>query len=199
MQGDYTRKLQEEVSPWRQLGVDSPDSVKEALAIAEALQNPEFQRQLYDRLADQFGDADELDAVDDEFTDPRDKQLSELAQRLESFERRQVEAEVNATLAREQAEIKTAHPEWGDDEMQKVAMLAIANGGSLLKGAEVYASIAGEAVRKHIESKAVVTAGGAAAPRTTAHAEVPDKGFGDDLEAAHKAALAYFRAHAADQ
>lgn len=193
MQADYTRKTQE-IAPWRKLGDGiTPETVEEAIALRESLQNPDVQRQLYEHLSAAFAgdDVDVEDADTEGFDDPRDAALNDLTQRLETFERRQVQAEAEAELNRQEAAIRESNPSWNDDDMQTVAQFALAHQGDLLKGAEAYQALQSRLLKTHMDNKASVPAG-ATGSTATGHAEVPQK-F-DNLEDAHKAAMAAWRA-----
>ena len=188
MQADYTRKTQE-IAPYRALGVDAAKA-QEALSVYDNLQNPEFQKALYDKLAESYANAEPVDLEED---DPRDKQFSELSNRIAAFESRAIQQEVESDIAKQEAIIRTENPGWGDDEMQTVAQLSFSHNGNLIKGAETFKALQNTIISRHIEKKASVP-GSIGAPVPSANAEVPQEGF-KDLDEAHKAAMAYWRSH----
>lgn len=191
MQADYTRKAQE-IAPYRKLGA-TPEEAQQALAAVESLKNPEIQRQLFEELSNVFGGQMPGEDEIPEFDDPRDEQLADLGRRLEGFEQRQVLAEVEARLERDERVLRTENPSWNDDDFETVAQFAIANGGDLLKGAEVFKGLQQRLLKTHLDGKASVPAG-TGSPGATGHAEVPTTKF-DNIEDAHKAALAYWNAN----
>jgi hypothetical protein len=196
MQADYTRKTQSVAELRKQYeGIDA-EAAREALALRDQLQNPDVQRQLYEHLASQFANADEpqefmQEGDEDGFNDPRDTQLQQLSQRLEQFETRQIQAEVEQDLSRKEAMLREQNPTWSDEDMQTVAQFALSHGGDLLQGAEAYKALQSRLLKAHMDSKASVP-GGAGSVSATGHAEVPQK-F-DSLDDAHKAAMVAWRA-----
>lgn len=195
MQADYTRKTQSVAELRKQYeGIDA-EAAREALVLRDQLQNPEVQRQLYEHLAAQFANADEsqefMQDEDEGFNDPRDTQLQQLSQRLEQFETRQIQAEVEHDLNRKEALLREQNPTWSDEDMQTVAQFALSHGGDLLQGAEAYKALQGRLLKAHMDGKASVP-GGAGGVSATGHAEVPQK-F-DSLDDAHLAAMVAWRA-----
>lgn len=188
--GDYTRKTQE-IAPLRntlqEYGL-SAEEAREALGFVQALQDPHNLKVLYENLSTQFGGAgqpaDEYE--EEEFTDPRDRAVAELSQKVESFESNMLRQQAESTLDRFDAVVRGENPNWQDEDMNTVYRLAVSHGGDVLKAAEDYKSLQQRILGAHLGSKAQVPVGGNA-PGATAHAEAPVK-F-NSMEEAHKAAM----------
>jgi hypothetical protein len=174
LQADYTRKTQE-IAPLRKLGVDA-DVAAQAVEFVSRLEDPDFQRQIYDRLAPQFGSTDKGDEFDFDLDpadqgDPRDQQIQALTQRLEAFEQSIIEKEVHADLDRQDAIVRSSNPDFNDEDMRSVALHALNYQGDLVKGAEAYKAEMQRVLSRHIATKESVPATGLLP--SSGHADVP--------------------------
>jgi hypothetical protein len=179
MQADYTRKLQE-AAPWRglgnELGVDSPDSIKEAVELYTFLQDEKNVRALSEQLNQAFGTgqpaapqpaATEPGYEDGSFEDLENPQLSELRSRVDqltsAIQQRDVAAQEEAVrwqlmgeMNRQEAVIKEQHPDWGDDEWNALWSLSVAFDGNLMEASNHLDAAANSRVTRLLNSKAAV-------------------------------------------
>lgn len=221
MQADYTRKLQTEVAPWRSFqeqGID-PDSALQAVQFIQALEtDPQFVQAVHSRLSEALqaqgltpaqADAvatqqvqESLEPGDDGWVDPEVKSLREEVESLrswrEGFEEERAQYAMAAEIQRAEMAIRQANPEYTDEDMARVFELAFAHGGDLVVAEQSYRAMRDAFVGNYINSKGAA----ASAPPVVegaGHASVPAEGFGDDIEAAHKAALQHLLQSVADQ
>lgn len=201
-QADYTRKTQE-IAPIRQIMQDtgmSADEARQALDFVQGLNDPQNLRQLFEHLQGQFGEETSEQTTDDEgLVDPRDRQIEDLSSRLGRFEEQQAIQSAQRDMSSAEQAIRTAHPDWKDQDIERVQSLAVAHmhSGKDIKGAmEAAATDFGawrdEVLSTYVSGKGTSTNGVPAIPGATTHAQTPET-F-KNLDDATKAALARFGA-----
>lgn len=211
MQADYTRKTQE-VAPLRKMAEQygGVDSVQQGLEFLQAVQSdPQVALAFHGELTKALTDAGLTPAeaaaaasemvsqqteTEDEFAtdDPRDKQLQDLLQWKEQMERDQQLRETEANLTRQEMAIRQAHPEYTDDDVNDIYRLSYSTAGDLNKAAESFETLRQRFIGGYVDSKGTVPTG-IGAPATGV-AQIPEEGFGSNLEAAHDAARKQFMA-----
>lgn len=205
------RQLQEE------LGLDQ-DGLRQAAELYSALQDPQQLVSFYNELtsaleANGLSPAQAAQAAtetiqgatqpgeDPALMDPEERRLAELEARLASFEKQQVDADAQrqreaqqmafvAEMNRQESLVRETYPNWTQEDIDQV--YASSNGGniSLMEAASNLAAYTASKVSRILEGKGAVAAG-------AAHTQLPPavagttrpQGFGDDLDAAHRAAL----------
>lgn len=178
MQSDYTRKLQA-ATPWRklgeELGVDSPDSVREAVELYTFLQDENNVRALAEQLNQAFGigqapaqqPATAPEFADGSFEELENPQLAELRNELtqlkSSLEQRDAVAQEEAMrwqlmgeMNRQEAVIKEQHPDWGEDEWNALWSLSVAFDGNLMEASNYLDAAANSRVTRLLNGKAAV-------------------------------------------
>lgn len=180
MQSDYTRK-QQEAAPWRrlgeELGVDSPDSIREAVELYTFLQDENNVRALYAELNQAFGGGQDpaVPAAPatvpgyegesfEELENPQLAELrNELAQVKQTIAQRDAAAQEDAVrwqlmgeMNRQEALIKEQHPDWGDDEWNALWGLSVAFDGNLMDAATHLDAAANARVTRLLNGKAAV-------------------------------------------
>lgn len=185
MQADYTRKTQE-ASPWRslgeELGVDSPDSIREAAELYSYLQDPNNLYALYSSLGNVLGQASppvpgqvpgqpatELpygaEGTDDDFAamdNPAVAQLQSRLDQLQSYiQERDVAQQQEALqwqllgeMNRQEAAIQEQHPDWGEEEWNTLWNLSVASDGDLFAAAQHVEAAQNAAVTRLLNGKA---------------------------------------------
>lgn len=204
-QADYTRKTQE-IAPIRQVmsefGLDA-DAAREALEFVHTIQSdPEALRNLYTNLAQQFGEDGGMGDAEDfgHEVDPRDQQIQDLSTRLERFEQAQAMQQAEQQLTAAVSQVKSAHPDWGDSDIERVQKLAVVHmqqpnadiGRAMAAAAEEFKGWRDEVLGSYIDGKGNVTTGGTPPIQTGTHSQTPES-F-SNLDDATKAALARFGA-----
>lgn len=197
LQGDYTRKTQE-IAPIRSLMEQTGMSVEEAqqaLTFVQSLNDPAALQTLYDNLGEHLGSSAPVE--DDGSVDPRDRQIGDLATRLERFEKAQMQTEAANALSTATAAVKEAYPGFQAADMTRVEQLAIAHmqGGkdittSLSDAAKEYKTWQDETLASYIAGKGNVAAQGGKPLVGGTHAQTPET-FAN-LDEATKAAMAAF-------
>lgn len=201
---DYTRKTQE-IAPVRQIMQDtglSAEEARQALEFVQSLNDPEALRNLYTNLGEQFGNEDgngDLQGYGDE-VDPRDQQIQGLEERLGRFEQAQAMQQAETQLHAAISQVKSAHPDWSDSDMERVQKLAVVHmqapnadiGRALSAAADEFKGWRDEVLSSYIDGKGNVTTGGTPALTQTTHAQTPET-F-SNLDDATKAAMARFGA-----
>lgn len=177
MQSDYTRK-QQEAAPWRrlgeELGVDSPDSIREAVELYTFLQDENNVRALAEQLNQAYGlgqapapqaPATEYgDASFEELENPQLAELrNELAQVKQTIAERDAAAQEDAVrwqlmgeMNRQEALIKEQHPDWGEDEWNALWGMSVAFDGNLMDAATHLDAAANARVTRLLNGKAAV-------------------------------------------
>jgi hypothetical protein len=206
------RKLAEET------GLDV-DGLRSSAELYSALQDPtqivEFHKELTDALVAQgLSPAQAAQAATEHVTstvaggeedlslDPEERRVQELTARLDRFEQaqqaeqaqRQQEARANQMLAemnRQEMVIKEQHPDWAQEEIDATYELSAFYGGNLIEAAARFDDLMSSRIAKVLNGKGAAASNPALAPPpvgTGATSRGMD--FGDDLNAAHKAAMA---------
>jgi hypothetical protein len=212
LQGDYTRKTQE-IAQMRSLQESlgdnwDPDRVTQSMEFVQALEtDADFAHAVYNQLNDVLMQAGLLEGapapegypnqgvVDPEFDDPESvlaQQIAELTAWKDQQEAAQQEQQLAAYIQRQDMAIRQEHPEWQDQDYDAVYQLAFAHGGDLMQAAQTYETLSTRFVEDYIARKSQVPSG-ATTVVSGGPAAVPSVGFGDDLDAAHRAALEHFR------
>lgn len=206
MQADYTRK-QQEAAPWRklgeELGIDSPDSFREAAELYSYLQDPNNLHLLYSSLGNVLGQGGQPQApapateyaqqlpqgVDEEFASLEDPAVAQLKQQVDALQgyiqerdaAQQQEALQWALLGemnRQEALLKEQHPDWGDEEWGALWNLSVAYNGDLVAASNHIEAAQNAAVTRLLNGKAQAAATPGltpeAPPRVAAVAETPD-------------------------
>lgn len=218
MQADYTRKLQQ-ASPWRslgeELGVDSPDSIREAVELYTFLQDESNVRALAEQLNQAFGTgqaaAPQQAATEYEYEggyeELENPQLAELRSQLEEFkstlQQRDAAAQEEAVrwqlmgeMNRQEAVIKEQHPDWGDDEWNALWSLSVAFDGNLMEASNYLDAAANARVTRLLNGKAAVAeTPGLTRPAPNRVGEtVPERDYSDpELADLTKEAVEYVR------
>lgn len=225
MLSDYTRKTQE-AAPWRklgeELGIDSPDSFREAAELYSYLQDPNNLHTLYSSLGNVLGQAQPAtqgppatetpfgaaqQGQGDEFASLEDPGVAELKQQMSALtsyvqEReaaQQQEALQWALLGemnRQEAALKEQHPDWGEEEWNTLWNLSVAYNGDLLAASNHIEAAQNAAVTRLLNGKAQAaeTPGltPIAPPRQGTEVETPD--YSDtELRAQTAQAVEYLR------
>lgn len=196
MQGDYTRKTQE-IAPFRKMleesGLD-PDQARQALEFVTGLQDETVQRQLFNELQTRFGGNPEEFGTDEydetSAVDPRDRQIQELQDRLDGWERQQALSAAEMQLDRAEQAIRGENPSWSDDDIMDVKRMALSFNGDLMAAADYIKSRDQRILSSYVDGKGSVAAGTPSPMPNTGHAQTPHT-FGD-LDEATKAALETF-------
>lgn len=140
-----------------------------------------------------------------EYVDPETARVNALEQRLATFEKQNADAQraqaeermqmnLVAEMNRMEMVVKEAHPDWDQKDLDAVYELSAFYGGDLITAADRLDAYANGRLTKILNGKV------AAASLPGNHPVVPSTGmtrgmdFGDDLDAAHKAAMAAVRA-----
>lgn len=188
---DYTRKTQE-VAQQRQ-------EAEQALQFIDALNNdPQFAKQVYDALAESLPQATNYEYDDNslylpEEDDPYAQKLAELEQWKTGLEKQFEEAQWNAHIDRQLAEVRSANADWTDDDINDVIGLGFATQGDLHKAADMLSQIKNRVVSSYVEQKSSVQAPALTLPSVSA--QVPPEGFtGVEDKRLHDAAMERLRA-----
>lgn len=219
MQGDYTRKTQEIAQTRQlqtELGLDG-DGLRSAAELYSALQDPEQLVSFYNELtsaleANGLTPAQAAQAatehiqgttepgVDPALMDPEERRLADLEAKLSRFEQERT-AEVEqrqrdmqnmalvAEMNRQEQLVREAYPSWSQADIDATYAFA-GNGTDLVEAASKLAAYTADKVSRILDGKGAVAS-------NPAHATLPPalagttrpQGFGDDLDAAHRAAL----------
>lgn len=219
MQSDYTRK-QQQAAPWRQLGeelgVDSPDSIREAVELYTFLQDENNVRALAEQLNQAYGlgqpaspaaPATEPGYENASFEELENPQLAELrnelaqvkqtiAQRDAAAQEEAVRWQLMGEMNRQEAVIKEQHPEWGEDEWNALWGLSVAFDGNLMDAATHLDAAANARVTRLLNGKAAVAeTPGLTPPAPSRVGEaVPERDYADpELRDLTKEAVEYVR------
>lgn len=213
MQGDYTRKTQA-VAPYLRLqeeyGPDfDPSRVTQSLEFVTALEtDPDFARAVYDQLHSVLDQAGLLEAAEaagivpgeeslgpDSFEDaesPLAREIQELKAWKAEQESYAQEQALAAHIQRQEMALRQDNPDWGDSDWDAVYQLAFAHGGDLFAAGQTYEALQTRLLENYIEKKADVPSG-VSTVTGGQFAVAPPEGYGDDLDAAHKAAVEHLR------
>lgn len=206
------RKLAEET------GLDV-DGLRNSAELYSALQDPnqivEFHKELTDALVAQGLTPAEAAAAatthvtetvtgtaeEDLSLDPEERRVQELTARLDRFEQaqqaeadqRQKVEELNRQIAnwnQQEMAVKDMHPDWGQEDIDAVYEIAAFHGNDLVKGAARLDEYVSGRLAKILNGKGAAQGNVALAPTPVTGAVSRGMDFGDDLNAAHKAAMA---------
>lgn len=177
MLADYTRKTQE-AAGWRNLGkdlgIDSPDQVREAAELYAYLQDPNNMRELYDSLGQYLGQPvepaaatrpDPVQGVDDAFAALDDPAVSDIRRELADLrqqmsqqeETRQQEAlqwQLIGEMNRQEAALKEQHPEWGQEDWDALWAASVSTNGDLHAAAAQIEAAQNAAITRLLNAKA---------------------------------------------
>ena len=176
LQADYTRK-QQEAAPWRklgdELGVESPDALKEAAELYAYLQDPNNLYGLYQQLGQTFGGQEPVapatPAVEPSselgFESLENPAVAELKQELDGLKAYLGEREVAqqqealqwqllGEMNRQEALLKEQHPDWGEEEWNAVWNASVATDGDLVAAANHVSAAQQAAIVRLLNSKA---------------------------------------------
>ena len=220
MQADYTRKTQEAAPYRKlaeDTGLDV-DGLRQSAELYSALQDPQqivqFHQELTDALRAQGLTQAEATAAatqtvqeslaggGDESLDPEEQRFQALEAKLASFEQaakadaetRQNEAragQIVAEMNRQQMVIQEQHPDWTQEDIDATYEISAFYGGNLIQAAARYDELMSNRVARILNGKGAAQSNAALAPLPGAVAGLSrGMDFGDDLNAAHKAAMA---------
>lgn len=205
MQADYTRKTQEVAELRRQYeafseaGVD-PDTALQAVGFLQQLNtDPDFAQQVAAQIQQTVGTPevsqssfDETPSVDNSYDNLPPSLAAELEQMRafrEEMVAMQAQQETMAELEAMESTIRTANPQYTDDDMEAIYSLAYATDGDLMAAQEEYHRIQQRLLGGYLQSKQVPHG---ATPAPSAPSSVPTPGF-TNLDDAHKAAMEVVR------
>lgn len=206
MQADYTRKTQE-LAEWRtkmgalsSLEVDPEEAVRMVNFVQQLDSDPAFAREFVSHVSQQ------LDGVDHN-QNPMDgepiveetnyggippelaNELAEMREFRAQMQEQQAIQELEQQLEVQEQTIKTANPQFTDEDMEAVYSLAHATDGDLLAAADMYHAIQQRLLGNYLQAKQVPY-GATSAPGGPSM--IPSKEFGS-LDEAHKAAMEALR------
>lgn len=201
MQADYTRKTQEVAELRRQYesfseaGVD-PDAALSAVEFLQALNtDPSFALQVAQQIQQQVGTSDasqsayettpDIDNSYESLPPALAAELEQMRQFREEVLEMQAQQESMAELEAMENTIRTANPNYTDDDMEAIYSLAYATDGDLMAAQEQYHIIQQRLLGGYLQSKQVPHG---ATPAPAAPSSVPSPGF-KSLDDAHKAAM----------
>lgn len=164
MQSDYTRKTQELAEQRRQ--------AEQSLAFVDALNSdPQFAYEVFNRLQgqlaqygyldqppvqDDFGLEDEY-GYDDVEPDPLSREVAELRAWKDQFETQMYQQQLEVQLDRQIADIRSAHPEYNDQDIQDIIQIGFATNGDLMAAADAFQGMQDRLLARYLESKGKVT------------------------------------------
>lgn len=176
MLSDYTRKTQE-AAPWRklgeELGVESPEAIREAAELYVALQDPNNLSVLYNQLSQVFGqgpsapapetpefqgDEAEFAAMDNPALAQLKSEVSDLrdyiSQRDTEQQQEALQWQLLGELNRQEAMLKEQHPDWGEDEWNSLWNMSVAFDGDLNQAANYVEATQNAAITRLLNGKA---------------------------------------------
>lgn len=206
-----TRQLQSE------LGLDG-EGLRQAAELYAALQDPNQLVQFYNELssaleANGLTPAQAAQAAtehiqttmspetDQSLMDPEERRIAEVEARLAAFEQNQQAADARrmeeirnmaiiAEANRQESLVRETYKDFDQEDIDKVYAMSGAYGGSLIEAAAALADYTSSKVAKILNGKSAVSSDPANSPLPPALAGVTrPQSFGDDLDAAHRAAL----------
>lgn len=217
MQADYVRKTQALADQRKQFeSIGDVDRASQAVEFLNALEtDPQFVVSVHQQLsaalqeagltpaqanaqaaAEIQGQVGGQEQAYDEYgnpvaPDPLAAEVAELKAFKQEYEQHQAEIQMASQLQSAEMAIRQQNPTWSDDDMGAVFELAFAHGGNLVAAADAYKSLQDRLLTNYIQTKG--EAAGAAPPVIAGGAgnAAPVEGFGQDLDAAHKAASAH--------
>lgn len=221
MQSDYTRKTQA-AAPWRklseELGVDSPDAIRDAVEVYTRLQDPNALREFVSEANRLLGleqpaapAAAASPAAQGDFDlgleDP-DLQAAlapimgevsqlreELARRDAAAQQEQMQWALLGEINRQEAMLKEAHPNWGEEEWDALWNTSVAFNGDLMAAAQHIEAVQNAGITRLLNSKHEATHVEGLTPPTPAAVQTPPTVDEDDpeLRGATQAAKEFLR------
>jgi hypothetical protein len=210
-QGDYTRSKQ---ALAEQYGGMDLDAARESLEFVQALQsNPDFAIAVHSQLssalqemgyspeqansvAEQTMHAESLGGTD-EYEDEPDsamaREIAELKSWKEQQEAERFEMDLASKLQREEMGIRAADPSLKEHEIDRIYQLGFATGGDLGAAYQIYKGWKDETLSDYFDAKTTGMSSVPSVPDSTGYATEGPKGFGEDLDAATKAAQQFLR------
>lgn len=219
MLADYTRKTQEVApyrQLAQETGLDVA-GLRQSAELYSALQDPQQLVQFHTELtsalqASGLTPAEAEQAATDYVAgqqgigqedlslDPDEARIQALESKLQAFEQTQQQREqaiqqqqlqgaLVAEMNRQESVVKESHPDWEQSDIDAVYELSAFYGGSLIDASNRYDEIISNRVTKILNGKGAVSANTAFSPLPSAATTSRGTAFGDDLNAAHKAAM----------
>lgn len=159
MQADYTRKTQElaaqrqEAEQYAQFVQALNTDPQFAMAVLERLQTQLQQAGFYQpAVQDEFG-VDESDGYEDYESDPYVRELEELKSWKEQMEAEWENAHNEAIINRQIAEIRSAHPDYTQEDIEDVYALGFYTNGDLHAANEMFRGIIDRSLARYLETK----------------------------------------------
>jgi hypothetical protein len=207
-----TRQLQSE------LGLDG-DGLRQAAELYSALQDPEQLVSFYNELQSALqangltpaqAEAAATEHIQSTLTpgaddaammDPEERRIADMEGRLARFEqqqateqqtrqREQQQMALVAEMNRQESIVREQFPDWNQEDIETVYRMAPGYGGSLVDAAANLAEYTSARVARILNGKGAVASNAAHGTLPPAMSGVTrPMGFGDDLDAAHRAAL----------
>jgi hypothetical protein len=202
MQADYTRKTQEisdlrrQYESFSEAGVDA-DSALQAVGFLEKLNNDsQFALEVAENIRQSLGTPDvsqpvvaETPETSNESYDGLPPQLAKELEEMRAFRDEmlatQAQQETMAEIEAMENTIRTANPDYTDDDLEAVYSLAYAHNGDLLAAQQSYHQIQQRLLGSYLQAKTVPHG---ATPAPSSPSSVPGRAFGN-LDDAHKAAM----------
>jgi hypothetical protein len=202
MQADYTRKTQEiaelrrSYESFSEAGVD-PDAALQAVGFLQELNtNPNFALEVAEQIRLNAGTPDVAQSESMIAPDVNDNsydglppalavELEQMRQFREEMLDMQAQQETMAELEAMESTIRTANPNYSDEDVEAIYSLAYSTDGDLMAAADAYHGIQQRLLGNYLQSKSVPHG---ATPAPSAPSSVPGKSFAS-LDDAHKAAL----------
>lgn len=177
MQGDFTRKSQELAESRRQYEAleqyGGVDVALQGLDWISSLQDPENARTLHRELTaaleaegysaeDASAEAarqvetaqtEELEGFDDEPYNALKSEVDQLKANLRQREEIELQERISARMDRQEAEIRSAHPEYEDEDVEALYALAYSTGADLGEADKIYQGIEANILGRYIEKK----------------------------------------------
>ena len=201
-QGDYTKKTQELAEQRKAFGDIDPGAAREAYDFVQALQSDrDFAMQVHGELSTaleragltpQQAQAEASRQIEDVRTselDPSDpvvQELNELKEWRNAQEREWQRAEAIREIERQDAALRRANPNLGDDDMDVIYKLAATTGGDLFAAQEYFDKVRDRIAQTYVSQKAQVPMGVTPSGGLGA-SEIPERLT--NMEDAHKAAV----------
>lgn len=207
MQGDYTRKMQEQAQRYGDL---DPERARQSVEFIDALESdPNFVVTVHAQLSKaleeagmspQEAAASAASAINEQVSlgeDPDEfgadsglaKEVAELRQWKESQEAQQYENNLAAHIQRQEMAIRQSDPSLTEPEIDRIYELSFAHGGDLTKAHTSYAAWKNEVMSQYIDAKSSTPT--PSVPDSTGFASVPRESFtfdqGHDMAREHLA------------
>jgi len=206
MQADYTRKTQELAEMRNKFGalgeveVDPEEAVRMVRFVQQLDTDPAFAEKFVNHVSEQLGMADrnqnpvmDTPVVQESNYEGLPEPLIQELEEMRMFRQQMVEQQelqaLESELEVQEQTIRTANPQFGDEDMEAVYSLAHATGGDLLAAAEQYHAIQQRLLGDYLQAKQVPHG---ATPAPGGPSSTPPREF-HSLDEAHKAAMEALR------